>query len=75
MGAYSRVLSRERQDQVWILMRPLWLWNKEGISGAVISPGQSVQERLLEASRLEGLGACAKAAAMRWRAVGGVERW
>lgn len=42
MGAYSRVVRWGRQDQVWILERPLWLRGGEGISRAVLWLGQSL---------------------------------
>lgn len=74
MVTYCRVLSWERQDQVWILMRPLCLGDKEGICRAVFSRGQRVWEGLLEASGPEGLGICPKAAAMGWRAGDGAKR-
>lgn len=41
---YCKVLSWERQDQVWILMRPLCLGDKEGICRAVLFLGQRVWE-------------------------------
>lgn len=62
VGAYCRALSGERQGQVWILTRPPWLGDTDGVSRAVCSRGQSVQEGLLEASRPEVLGVCAKTA-------------
>lgn len=56
VGAHSRVVRWERQDQVWILERPLWLRGREGISGPSSGLGR-VQEGQLEVSRPEVLSA------------------